>query len=515
MKLLNLAFLLLFCIFIQETGLAKTDDVSVGIREPAFAGKFYPSEPGKLTAAIKQFLKDAVPPVGSKPIALIAPHAGYIFSGQICADAFNQAAGHDYDVIVLLGTNHRAAGLDGISVYPKGGFKTPLGTARIDEELAARLMQNDKDVRYYAPAHEEEHSIEVLVPYVQTLFPGVKILPAAVGTQDPEKCGRFGKVLADVLKNRRPLIAASSDLSHYPEYSDAIKADQKTLESMLTLDPLKVRAAIEETEGKGISNLSTCACGQAPILAVMWAAKGLGADCGKILSYANSGDCAVGNGERVVGYGAVMFSAEKNCPPKNPDLFLKPSDVPDSINKAQKQALLSFARKNITQYFASETTPLARGFEPVLQNRQGAFVTLKKHGELRGCIGHMAQDTPLCRVVGAMAIQAAFNDRRFSPLSSAELSDVEIEISVLTPFREVEGPQAIRVGQDGVLIQKEGRSAVFLPQVAPEQGWNREQLLENLCRKAGLPSDAWKEKARLSTFQAVVFSESNMADTSH
>jgi AmmeMemoRadiSam system protein A len=140
---------------------------------------------------------------------------------------------------------------------------------------------------------------------------------------------------------------------------------------------------------------------------------------------------------------------------------------------------------------------------------QGAFVTLKQHGKLRGCIGHMAEDRPLCHTVGRMALQAAFNDHRFSPLKASELEEIEIEISVLTPLHPVDGPTHIVVGQDGVMIRKSNRSAVFLPQVALEQGWNREELLTRLCQKAGLPDHAWHEGATFYTFQAQVFNESS------
>jgi AmmeMemoRadiSam system protein A len=136
------------------------------------------------------------------------------------------------------------------------------------------------------------------------------------------------------------------------------------------------------------------------------------------------------------------------------------------------------------------------------------FVTLKKKGELRGCIGHMIADEPLGKLVGTMALQAAFNDRRFPPLTADELQDIEIEISVLTPMKQVADASDILVGRDGVLLSKNGQSAVFLPQVATEQGWSREEMLKHLCQKAGLSADCWKQKAQFSTFQALVFSES-------
>jgi AmmeMemoRadiSam system protein A len=225
------------------------------------------------------------------------------------------------------------------------------------------------------------------------------------------------------------------------------------------------------------------------------------------ISYANSGDTALGDLDRVVGYGAVAVVAGDGYRYERP----MPRDVAAGgpLTGADRQRLLAFARDSILRYLTTETAPLARGLGVADDLQRGAFVTLKKDGHLRGCIGHMAEDRPLGQVVGAMALQAAFNDRRFEPVSLRELPALEIEISVLTPRQRAAGPEAIRVGVDGVYLEKDGRSAVFLPQVAPEQGWDRDQLLDALCRKAGLPAGAWREGAELETFQALVFAESD------
>jgi AmmeMemoRadiSam system protein A len=240
----------------------------------------------------------------------------------------------------------------------------------------------------------------------------------------------------------------------------------------------------------------------------MAAARSLDATRGEVISYANSGDVSIGDRSRVVGYGSVVLTSggEGKSTRKSDQSIPPPVSTP--LRSSDKKALLAFARKTISGVFLTDTVPLARGFNSNLQLPRGVFVTLKKKGELRGCIGRIIGDEPLCRLVGAMAIQAAFNDRRFGPLTANELNDTEIEISVLTPMKQVAGAADIVVGRDGVLLSKEGHSAVFLPQVATEQGWNREEMLDNLCLKAGLTAGSWKEGAQLSTFQAVVFSES-------
>ncbi len=478
------------------------------VRAPVAAGRFYPAEPDKLLKAIHYYLDDAVPSSGKRPVAIVSPHAGYIFSGQISADAFKQAAGYDYDVVVILGTNHRVAGFNGVSVFPKGGYRTPLGIVTIDEDISARLINSEKEFTFLESVHRQEHSIEVQIPFIQTLFPGVKIVAAIVGSTDPDLCLRFGRAIAKALQDRRGLIVTSSDLSHYPAYEDAVVIDSMILKAMITLDLQAVRLAIEKQMRNGFSQLATCACGEAPILAGIAAAKNLAATCGRVISYANSGDVTVGNRDRVVGYGAVAFFTED---PEGHVKSMKCVSNPsggESLTPGGKTVLLSFARKTLGQFLTSETVPLARGFDPLLENRRGVFVTLRQNGRLRGCVGHMAEDLPLCQAVGAMALQAAFNDRRFRPVTLRELPGIEIEISALTPCRSIESIKEIQVGRDGVLLEKNGLSAVFLPHVATEQGWDRDQMLEHLCLKAGLPPGSWKDRTRFATFQADVFRES-------
>ena len=178
------------------------------------------------------------------------------------------------------------------------------------------------------------------------------------------------------------------------------------------------------------------------------------------------------------------------------------------LSEEEKRTLLALARESIRDHLASRKTSIPENLPARLQRQQGVFVTLRKQGQLRGCIGHMADDTPVARIVAAMALQAAFHDMRFPQVEPAELREIEIEISLLTPLRRIDGPAAVVIGRDGVLLRKAGRSAVFLPQVATEQGWDRDTMLTHLCRKAGLPPDAWQQDCELFVFQAEVFSES-------
>ncbi len=478
---------------------------AVEVRQPAVAGRFYPADPVRLRRAVNFYLDHAVAPDGGKPVALIAPHAGYVYSGQICADAWRQARGHHYDVVVILGTHHTVADFPGVSVISGGIFRTPLGDAKIDDKTAAALSAKDPAFFYREAVHLREHSVGVQVPFAQVLFPGTPIVAAVVGTDDPALCDRFGRTLAKAVRGKSALIVASSDLSHYPSYQDACRVDRTVLEAAATLDPDAIWEAVRAQMAHRIEDLSTCVCGAGAIATAVSAARALGAKGARIVSYANSGDTAVGRPDRVVGYGAAAFSASYSGSSGFPPPL--PADEKAPLADAGKRALLSLARATVTEVLEADVLPLPRSADPALNARRGAFVTLKKNGQLRGCIGHMTADWPLQKTVGAMAVQAAFNDPRFPQVRADEIAQLEIEISVLTPYRKVSGPGAIRVGTDGVLLKKGGRSAVYLPQVAAEQGWDKEEMLDHLCRKAGLAKGAWKEGTTFMTFQATVFSE--------
>lgn len=475
------------------------------IRPPIVAGKFYPDSAAVLKSAIEKFMRDATPAQAQAPLAIVVPHAGYIYSGQICADGYNQVRNGQYEVVVIFGTNHTAPDLRKIALYPGAGFRTPLGTVPVDAEIVAALIAASPDCKADRAPHVREHSIEVQIPFIQTLFPRAKIVPAIVGMADIGLCTRFGAALGKVLKGKKALVVASTDLSHYPSAANAEVVDRITLAAAASLDPAALQAAIRGQMARHIRGLDTCACGEAAIMAAMEAAKALGATGGKVVSYAHSGDIPIGDRDRVVGYGSVVFTAD----PEQPKAAAESPAADQTLSPVDRKALLAHARETISGYLTTQRVPLPRGFGPAAMEPRGVFVTLKKRGNLRGCIGRMTPDRPLAALVSAMALQAAFEDPRFDHVTLKELPDLEIEISVLTPMKPVSGPGAIVVGRDGVLLQKGKRSAVFLPQVASEQGWGRDEMLDHLSMKAGLPAGAWREGAQFSTFQALVFGEAD------
>ena len=477
------------------------------VRPAAQAGRFYPADATKLKAAVEGFLADAVPVRVPEPIALVLPHAGYVFSGQIAADGFRQAAGRTYDTIVVLGTNHTTSGFDKVGLSDATGFRTPLGTVTVDTALVRALLAECRDCVVNREVHAQEHSIEVQLPFIQKLFPQATILPIVVGSEDLALAQRVGTALAKVVAGRKVLLVASSDLSHYPRAEDGEPADRAVLDAIVSLDPEKVHATTRDWMARGIPQLVTCACGEAPILVAMVAAKALGAKSGVILSRTNSGRTLVSDESRTVGYGSVAFTAGTVLPGAINEPGRVQPGTQERINADDRRALLALAREAIRRQLTTETVPLPRGLSARLWRRQGAFVTLKKHGDLRGCIGRIPPEVPLGQLVGAMALAAAFEDPRFTPLRIEELPAVTIEISALTPPVHVPRADDIVVGRHGVLLHKGGQGAVFLPQVATEQGWNRDQLLDHLCEKGGMSVGCWKSGAELSVFEAEVFHE--------
>ena len=337
------------CAAVAVGALARVDAAPepLAIRPPAFAGQFYPGDPARLRAALEGFMRDALPERVSQPVALIVPHAGYIFSGQIAADGYRQAAAAPVDVVVILGTNHTSGTFRRMSVYDGEGYRTPLGVARVDREIAAALVKDGGGV-FDATLHEREHSVEVQVPFVQHVFPRAAIVPVVVGAPDPEACRRFGRALAALAAGRRMLIVASSDLSHYPDRQVAAEVDRRTLEAIAALnaDALDgLRAQSANLDGRGVE---TGACGEGPIRVAIEAARALGALRGTVVSYANSGDTAVGDPERVVGYGSVVFSRGE---PGADLAALQPvrADAVRDLDAADKKVLLRLARETITR----------------------------------------------------------------------------------------------------------------------------------------------------------------------
>jgi AmmeMemoRadiSam system protein B/AmmeMemoRadiSam system protein A len=480
--------------------------------------RWFPGDPGQLAAMVDSYLAEAekdAEKVEGEPIALIVPHAGYIYSGWVAACAYRQIEGFDYDTIVVIGDTHTGRGTAPIAVWARGAYETPLGEVPVDEEVAAALLAADSRILFDRAGHESEHPVENQIPFLQRVMSSdFKVVPIVLHDDSLEIAEVLSQALVEALADRKALIVASTDLAHWPAYDDACASDAAMLAAIETMDPKAVLDADREWMGKGIPNLSTTMCSKGSVLTAMLAAPQLGANQVTVLKSANSGDVPVGDRSQVVGYGAVMFWRGEG----NSSSFvvpIPPAPVTEAIplTAGDKEELLAMARQTIAHFLETGAFPHFAITQPGLLQERGGFVTLRKHGELRGCIGHLIGDRPLYLVVQNAAVSAAVADQRFSPVTEEELSDLEIEISILSPLEQVEGVDQIEIGRHGVIIRQGLNQAVYLPQVAPEQGWDREEMLENLCLKAGLSKEAWKkEGTRFYVFTAEVFEEGNVAD---
>jgi AmmeMemoRadiSam system protein B/AmmeMemoRadiSam system protein A len=465
------------------------------VREPAVAGYFYPRDPDELRTKVEGFLKEAKLLVSDgPPIAILAPHAGYVYSGPVAGWSYRQVMGQRFETVVVLSPSHRF-GFKGISVWPKGSYRTPLGTVPVDEEVCAELMRMTTLIRDIPQAHENEHALEVQIPFLQVaLQPGWKLVPLVMGSQDLETAKELSGALKKVLEGRSHLVVASSDLSHFHSAQRAEEMDRKALTFMEGVDP--------EGLWKEVSRGSVEACGVGPVLTVLCMVREMGVKKGKLLRYNHSGDVS-GDRTRVVGYGAMSWGDSMETGKKKEERV----GVDLGLSREEKDLLKEIARKSIETALQGLPPPSGpEGLSPKLKEPRGAFVTLQKGHRLRGCIGFIQATKPLHETVKEMARAAAFDDPRFPPLTKEEWPEVDIEISVLTPLERVEDVSKIKVGVHGIYIVKGARRGLLLPQVAVEYGWDRETFLEQTCLKAGLPPDAWKDpKTEIYVFSADVF----------
>jgi len=478
----------------------NTPDTNLVDRKPVVAGQFYPDDPNELKTMISGYFKRLTPPEHpGSTMAIISPHAGYVFSGEVAANAFNQLDPQkQYSTVFIIGSSHRAA-FSGGSVYTTGNYISPLGTVPVDLELARTLALTNKYLSFDPQYQRNEHSLEVQVPFLQeVLKKPFKIVPILLGTQDPDIC----KSIANSLKpyfSPENLFVISTDFSHYPAYDDAVRIDRMLADAIITNDPDRFIKAERECMGKSVSNLATGCCSWPAVLTLMYMTEKDHMVEYKHIAYQNSGDSKYGDTVHVVGYNALSVIRRSS------------QDDGFTLTALEKKELITIARNTISAYLTIEQIPLVGQdkLTPALKMKAGAFVTLKKKGELRGCIGHFEADNPLYKTVQQMAVASATQDYRFLPVSMEEMNQIEIEISVLTPMKKIRSISEIQLGRDGIYIRKGNRSGTFLPQVATETGWSLEEYLGHCARnKAGIGWEGWKDKdAEIFIYQALVFHE--------
>ncbi len=450
------------------------------IRPAAVAGMFYPGDPAALASEVNGYLAEANAgrPAPAFPKAIIVPHAGYIYSGAVAANAYAllKPARGIVKRVVLLGPCHRVA-VRGLALPAATAFDTPLGRVPVDAG-AVRELGALAQVGVSAATHAQEHALEVQLPFLQTVLGEFTLVPLVVGAASVEA---VAEVLDALWGGPETLIVISTDLSHYRRYDAAREIDQRTVEAILAYD-----TALDHEQ----------ACGATPLAGFLRTAQRRGL-VGELLDVRNSGDTAGGR-DRVVGYASFAFREPHAA----------------RFGDEHGRTLVAIARGAVAA--ALGRGPVAAlPDEPWLREHRASFVTLTLNDRLRGCIGSLEAHRPLGEDVAANARAAALRDPRFPPLTPAELDRVGIEVSVLSAptllaFGDHDDLIAqLRPGVDGLILACDGRRGTFLPQVW-EQLPDPETFLAHLKQKAGLPADTRTTRCTVWRYEVLKWREADL-----
>jgi AmmeMemoRadiSam system protein B/AmmeMemoRadiSam system protein A len=463
------------------------------IRSPAVAGTFYPADPTILHRQIAGFLAEAdnAPPTGTAlPKAIIGPHAGYVYSGPIAARAYARLAAARGKIrrVVLIGPSHYVA-FQGLVVDTAQAWAMPGGTVPLDTEAIAMLRR--AGVGELEAAYTREHALEVHVPFLQQVLGDFRLVPIVAGNAPPEA---VAAVFDTLWGGPETLIVVSTDLSHYLDYDACQRMDSSTA------------AAIERFDSDAIT--SAGACGAVPTRGLLLAARRRGMTIER-LDLRNSGDTA-GTRDSVVGYGAWALHAPKTR--------TQDTQTQETAVDAEQQAVVAVAEGLIQLV----RTAIGLGFDtgrppdinpnaqipPLLSAPGAAFVTLRRNGTLRGCIGSAVATRPLIVDVVQHAFNAAFRDWRFPRLALDELASLELSVSVLTApvpmdfADEADLLAQLRPGSDGLIIEDTGRAALFLPSVWEEIRDPR-RFLTLLKLKAGMAAEHFSPGFAARRFRSI------------
>ena len=477
------------------------------LRNAVVAGQFYPRDPQRL----RNMLTESIPaspskPATGKPRALIVPHAGYQFSGRIAGAAY--ALLRDPAAIrraVVLAPSHRVP-LRGVSVSAYDAFNTPLGDIPVDIDACRELQQASRLITDRNDAHEFEHSLEVQLPFLQTVLREFKLVPVVGGQLSAAEQDDIARVLARHLWRPDTLWVVSSDFTHYGRSFGYKPFRDNEPERVRELDHGAIDLICQDdVEGfqRYIHETGATICGATPIAVLLSALQHIEEDFSiEKVSYSTSGEIT-GDHRETVSYASIVVTTANEGGEESE------STAEFTLSEEAKRILQRLAREAIASGLgaADPPAPEPASLPDVLQERVCCFVTLRLEGRLRGCIGTLEPHEPLYQNVLRNARNAAFSDPRFEPLSNPELPKINIEISVLTPARPIASPDEFIPGRHGIILNKGISKAVFLPQVATEQGWDRETTLTHLALKAGLGPNEWRRGAELEVFEAIVFGE--------
>ena len=477
------------------------------MRPSALAGAWYPGEGEPLAALVDGFLDGASPLPEGHPIALIAPHAGLRYSGAVAGHVYAALRGRTYRRVFVIGPSHRGA-FHGLRLPDHDAWETPLGRVPVDRETVALLLTHPLFGRD-EETHAQEHSVELQLPFLQRALEGTRwtLVPMLAGRMSPDEATEAAARLRGVLAPG-DLLVASSDFTHWgrgygyqgpPGAPFGSDEAPERLTALLEAAWAAIRSGEPARFWDHLQDTGDTICGFLPI-ALLLGAMPQGTQ--PSLRATDTSGAITGDWSRSVSYLAAQFSGLWPYSGVGMAPALALSDD-------EKAALLRLARGTLEAWVREQRRPnpgdLGVTLTPRLRADSGVFVTLKQDGRLRGCIGTIPPLQALYQGVLDHAVNASTRDRRFPPVTPAELDGLELEISVLTPPVPVDGPWEVILGKHGVWVEKDGRSAVYLPQVAPEQGWTLPETLDHLSRKAGLPDDAWKEGMSFKVMEAIVF----------
>jgi len=466
-------------------------------------GRWYPASAGTLSEQIAGFFEKADVKPMDNVIALILPHAGYSFSGQTAA--FGPAATEKkYKRIVIIGPTHRLPMEEVLSVPRVTHYETPLGQVPLDLEFIDSLLEYSL-FQNVPRAHQYEHSVQIELPLLQYAQRDFKLVPIVAGHCSEETIEKAALILKSLIDDET-LVVASSDFVHYGRNYGYVPFTENIPEQIKKLD-MGAYEYIADSDSRGFLDYKrrtgATICGYIPI-AILLSMLDEPTEV-KLLKYTTSGEIT-GDYNNSVSYLSVAFSGTWGSSPPP-----RPAGSASELTEQDRKQLLVLARKSIVSFLEWRKVPTAADLNvevtEAMKEPRAAFVTLKQNSQLRGCTGDIFPRQPLYMSVISNAINAVVNDRRFLPVTKDQCDDIDIEISILTIPQPIASSDKIRIGIDGVVLKKNGRSALFLPQIATEWHWSLEQMLTQLSLKAGLPADAWKHGASFLVFQAEVFGE--------
>lgn len=462
-------------------------------RETAVAGQFYPSSAGSLRNELEEFFLNEEEVGSTQPLrAIISPHAGYIFSGQVAASAYQQIPPNKtYKNVFVIASSHRYS-FGGASVYTRGNYETPLGEIVVNRKLGKELLASSSVFTDHTESHLYEHSLEVQLPFLQyRLGAGFKLVPIILGTSSAKDCKKLAEALQPYFTSEN-LFVISTDFSHFPNYEDACQVDQVTADAICQNNADALLETLEKNKKKHIGHLATSLCGWTSVLTLLYLTENSNIEI-KQLAYKNSGDSKLyGEKERVVGYWA-MAVYEKSA---------------FSISPLEKHEILQLARNSIAGFLGKETEKIKRTTKSksILDKNAGAFISVYVDDELRGCIGGFAGEKTLREMITRHAVSAV-NDQRFDPVEPIELDRMTLEVSVLTPLKKISSIDEFELGKHGIYIKSGFNSGTFLPQVAEKTGWSKEEFLGRCSQnKAGIGWEGWKT-AELFTYEVAIVKE--------